>query len=151
MVVADIPLWSVPRYSSSLEKSEWHEPAGPLSNGSFSVCVCECVMCVDECVCSVKRSMAGLYIVMLPPHTHLYSLSLPLGMTGYDGLAVFSWLLYIVNIFKRFPMGRAGVRFRPIAESRSRWRGVRRRDRGWACRNTSAIHEESREGGASSN
>lgn len=43
-------------------------------------------------------------------------------------------------------MGRAGVRFRPIAESRSRWRGVRRRDRGWDCWNTSAIHEESRGG-----
>lgn len=122
-------------------------PTAP--SASLSVCVCEWVsvrVWVSECARALGRATvrerlcvlssaqsvtAGLYTAIFPlSHTHPLS---PLWMTESGGLAGLSWLLFVVNIFKKASQwGRARACFWPIAESRSRWRGVRMRQWGWA-------------------
>lgn len=124
-------------------------------DSAFSVSECvwvsECARALGRatvrerlCVLSSAQSVtAGLYTAIFPlSHTHPLS---PLWMTESGGLAGLSWLLFIVNIFKKASQwGRARACFWPIAESRSRWRGVRMRQWGWAFKTKQPTRGEQR-------
>lgn len=77
-----------------------------------------CVLISAQCVKSLHSNAPSLV------HTHF----LPLWMPENDGLAGLSWLLYIVNIFKKLAnKGRDHVLSDQLQGSRSRWRVVRMR------------------------